>query len=132
KPEEEFIQDSWDRIGLTDIDLPFQNENERYNYGVIVFCPHKGGGLGVDHYYRNLELGEGTEQVYFKGSGNDRNQNNQDDTSFENLRKFKDNEASVMIATKAFGMGIDKPNVRATVHVNISSSIESFVQESGR
>lgn len=132
KPEEEFIQDSWDRIGLTDIDLPFQNESERYNYGVIVFCPHRRGHLGVDHYYRNLELGEGNDQVYFKGSGNDRNQNNQDNTSFENLRKFKDNEASVMIATKAFGMGIDKPNVRATVHVNISSSIESFVQESGR
>ena len=52
--------------------------------------------------------------------------------SFENQRKFIENEQNVMVATKAFGMGIDKPNVRFTVHVNIPSSIESFVQEAGR
>lgn len=52
--------------------------------------------------------------------------------SFENQRKFIDNEQNIMVATKAFGMGIDKPNVRFTIHVNIPASIESFVQEAGR
>jgi ATP-dependent DNA helicase RecQ len=52
--------------------------------------------------------------------------------SFGNQRKFINNEQNLMVATKAFGMGIDKPNVRFTIHFNIPSSIESFVQESGR
>lgn len=52
--------------------------------------------------------------------------------SFENQRKFIENEQNIMVATKAFGMGIDKPNVRYTMHINIPASIESFVQEAGR
>lgn len=47
-------------------------------------------------------------------------------------RAFKANETTVLTATKAFGMGIDKPNIRTTVHYNISSSLESLYQEAGR
>lgn len=46
--------------------------------------------------------------------------------------KFKDNEFSLLCATKAFGMGIDKPNVRYTIHHGIPSSLESLYQEAGR
>ena len=49
-----------------------------------------------------------------------------------NLEAFRDNRMPVMVATKAFGMGIDKPNVRYTVNVNYSNSLEAFVQEAGR
>ena len=66
------------------------------------------------------------------GSGDDDNAVKVDMESFRHLRLFMDNEESVMIATKAFGMGIDKPNVRMTIHINIPQSIESFVQEAGR
>ncbi|KAA6335142.1 ATP-dependent DNA helicase RecQ [termite gut metagenome] len=52
--------------------------------------------------------------------------------SFDNQRKFIESEQNLMVATKAFGMGIDKPNVRFTIHFNIPASIESFVQEAGR
>ena len=45
---------------------------------------------------------------------------------------FLSGDTNVMVATKAFGMGIDKPNVRMTFHLNYPGSLESFVQEAGR
>lgn len=141
--ETEFIQNNMDRIILSEEnDLPFKKDDkEKFNYGIIVFCPHTGkpdkngkkSELGVLTYYNFLRprcLND--KVVYFIGSGNSLDKDEQDKVSFENLKLFKEDEASVMVATKAFGMGIDKPNVRLTIHSNISSSIESFVQESGR
>ncbi len=45
---------------------------------------------------------------------------------------FLRGNTQLMVATKAFGMGIDKSNVRLTFHLNYPSSLESFVQEAGR
>lgn len=53
-----------------------------------------------------------------------------DDTKQQEV--FLNGDASVMVATKAFGMGIDKSNVRMTFHMNYPGSLESFVQEAGR
>lgn len=55
-----------------------------------------------------------------------------DADSFRNQDLFLNNQLKLMVATKAFGMGIDKPNIRFTVHFNIPASPEGFVQECGR
>lgn len=45
---------------------------------------------------------------------------------------YKNNELSMLVSTKAFGMGIDKPNIRYTIHFGIPASLEAFYQEAGR
>ena len=50
----------------------------------------------------------------------------------KNQNAFMSGEAQVIVATSAFGMGVDKKNVGLVVHYNISDSLENYVQEAGR
>ena len=121
------------------IPVNFLAPEEEYDYGGIVFCPHKDNtGVAVFTNQSEIEKKHPDTQIgTFVGSSDNDDENkfinnNREEESFVNLELFRDNKIPLMIATKAFGMGIDKPNVRYTINLNYSSSLESYVQEAGR
>ena len=113
---------------LVDIEDDFLSDRETYESGGIVFCPHVNStDLSVN--VNSQSLGKLCSVGSFSGSPQ---HGETDNKSMENMRLFRENKLPLMVATKAFGMGIDKPNVRFTINMNYSSSLESFVQEAGR
>ncbi len=144
-PQKVFSKDEWDDTELQKqiIFKKIQIANfkadefwQRKNAGLI-FCPHRSGLLGVkngDNSVFNSINFEYIKKGYFMGSSGESKEAAEkiDEESLRNMRDFVNDKTNLIIATKAFGMGIDKENVRFTIHMNHPGSIESFVQEAGR
>ncbi len=110
----------------------------------LVFCPHRSWVFGVTDNYKNanrnlgvfdnLPTDNGLIAGTFMGADSD-DQNLMrkiDDDNIANQDSFINNKKNLLICTKAFGMGIDKANIRFSYHINYPSSIEGYVQEAGR
>ena len=101
----------------------------------IVFCQTKTRERGVftvkDELERVLRIPVG----FYAGSwvrGSHVQPVAWDEAKRSNARRFKRNELTMFSATNAYGMGIDKPNVRFIVHLGVPGSIEAYYQEAGR
>lgn len=102
---------------------------DRTNSG-IVFCPHVNGSLGVTSVASQLghnNFFAGQVPKAFAGDWTEWNQH-----KYRVQQGFKRNRMQELVATKSFGMGIDKPNIRYTIHYAVPQSVEAFYQEAGR
>ncbi len=100
----------------------------------IVFVPTvKARTYGVQDVRNVVQQATGAEvTIYSGGPPSSVVADNWDQRKRENAADFMTNRVPVLVATKAFGMGIDKPNIRYTVHFGMPMSLESFYQEAGR
>lgn len=108
------------------------DHNGKCHNAGIVFCPHAHGTFGVEDNEWGTRQGISTGLRAEYGAWLKIGTFVGGDKPSGDMSKFNDNNLNLMVATKAFGMGIDKPNVRFTINFNHPSSIESFVQEAGR
>lgn len=100
----------------------------------LVFCPHARWVHGTESVHTALS---GIEPLIAEKIGVYHGSPEEDGNgaSFDPVQTqddFKRGALKILACTKAFGMGIDKPDVRFTLHYNIPPSLESFYQEAGR
>ncbi len=98
----------------------------------IIFCQTVNGRTGVDPVAKAVEEVLKVPVVIYAGTAPKGFIGNFPAEKAVNADKFKHDRAAIMVATRAYGMGIDKPNVRWIVHVGIPGSIEAYYQEAGR
>lgn len=87
----------------------------------IVYC---GSRKNVEHIYEALKSNKIKALQYHAGLP--------DAFRKQTQEAFIKGKNSVIVATNAFGMGIDKPNVRTVIHADLTATLESYYQEAGR
>ncbi len=121
----------FDRPNLKFFAVEFEKDKQKKNELVRMIRAVKGSGIvyvatqkAVAEIQKLLE-DEGIATAGYHG-GMDKHQ--REDTQ----NRWLDGCAEVIVATNAFGMGIDKPDVRFVIHYNIPGSVEAYYQEAGR
>ncbi|MBW6410557.1 DNA helicase RecQ [Clostridium weizhouense] len=94
--------------------------NNKDSSGIIYAATRK----EVDHIYEELLSNGYSVTKYHAGLSENIRKQNQEDFIYD--------RANIMVATNAFGMGIDKPNIRFVIHYNMPKNIEGYYQEIGR
>lgn len=94
---------------------------ERKEQFGIVYCSTR---KAVEEVCHNLEINDFSVTRYHAGLSEEERKQNQEDFVYDRKK--------IMVATNAFGMGIDKSNISFVIHYNMPKNIESYYQEAGR
>src|SRR5690606_18838604 len=113
--------------------LAYMALEEEDKLGRMLRVIRKLGGSGIVYVRNRRETQETTRMLVNEGvsasfyhaglDGPERSKRQED---------WKNNAIRVIVATNAFGMGIDKPDVRFVIHLDIPDSLEAYYQEAGR
>ncbi|SDW71010.1 ATP-dependent DNA helicase RecQ [Lutibacter oricola] len=95
--------------------------SKRINEPIIIYTNSRKQTIEISQYLNRNNF----KSSYYHGGLTFEEKN----TTFNN---WMSETTPIMVATNAFGMGIDKANVRAVVHINTPNSIENYIQEAGR
>ena len=110
----------------------FQPRGEQ-TFSGLVFVPTVGGSPSLEHTTRAIqEIIPSVRMFSSRRPLGIRNKEEWNRIRHDNSRQFKDNSIATLVSTKAFGMGIDKPNIRWVIHYMLPASVESYYQEAGR
>lgn len=143
RPELEFIVINDNGKKYQEIKTIVENHNEEDNLFDLdsenpkcglIFTPFVNSGNGCFDLASKLTTNFKVPVKFYSGS---KPRNYQNDLDFEKYKlkvqdEYKENKFSLLTATKAFGMGINKKNISFTVHYGMPASMESLYQEAGR
>jgi len=110
----------------------FFEPNGLETYSGLIFCPTKSGYHNVVDTANRIRTVAPSVRVYSGGRPKQLSAFDWDSMKRANATAFKTNDVAVLVSTNAFGMGIDKPNIRWVIHFGLPKSIESYYQEVGR
>ena len=94
---------------------------KKYNGTSIIYVRNRKTTLEISNYLNKIGISSG----YYHGGLSSKEKETQ-------FGLWTSNSNQVMVATNAFGMGIDKANVQTVIHHNLPESVESYYQEAGR
>jgi len=109
----------------------FEPDGEN-TYSGLIFCPTVNGYHGVVETSAEIKDIMPSTRMYGGNKPRSLGNVNWDVVKQNNANAFKNNYVTTLVSTHAFGMGIDKPNIRWVIHYGLPNSIESYYQEVGR
>ncbi len=108
-------------LGTEDKHYKIEQILRKYPGSSIIYVRTRRMALEIHGYLKS----KGFSSLYYHGGITPKEKQ-------DHLYQWTHNQTDIMVATTAFGMGIDKADVKTIIHINLPESLESYYQESGR